>query len=120
MPKIKFTSFTNPAYIADNGFFSQWCCGCGCRHIWHFKMYKGSKKNGGPYIEINLMSDEIGTQLRKSYEQQQKPKSGNQQLSETIKCNRKRVRRAITRRRKKSVAIRVYKPKSKNNSRVHS
>ena len=59
--KIKFDQVDNPFLIADNGFFSQWCCNCGMRHIWHFKMHKG-------FIEVSIMNDDKGTKLRKHYE----------------------------------------------------
>lgn len=68
--KIKFSRLEFPIYVTGDGtgFLSQWCCSCGARHIWHFKIYKGDKTTGGPFIEINMMGDETGTQLRKFYE----------------------------------------------------
>ncbi len=68
--KINFNQIEFPIFIAGdgNGFMSQWCCGCGLRHIWHFKIHKGDKKTGGAFIEINMMQDDMGTKLRKQYE----------------------------------------------------
>lgn len=67
--KIKFNQVEFPIYITGNGngFFSQWCCGCGLRHIWHFKTYR-QKKIEDDFIEINMMADDVGTKLRKKYE----------------------------------------------------
>ena len=56
----------NPSYVANNGFMGQWCCGCGLRHIWHFKIHEHPKE--GKFIEISIMQDDKGTELRKAYE----------------------------------------------------
>ena len=67
--KINFNQLEFPIYIAgDGGFLSQWCCDCGSRHIWHFRVLKGDKSTDGSFIEIDLMGDKVGTKLRKFYE----------------------------------------------------
>jgi len=68
--KIKFNKLIQeePIYIANHGWFSQWCCHCGARHIWHFKIHDGDKTTKGPFLEIDIFGDEQGTKLRKYYE----------------------------------------------------
>lgn len=68
MGKIKFPPMENPILIANNGWVSQWCCKCGNRHIWHFKIHKGDKSTGGAFIEASCFQDNKGTELRKFYE----------------------------------------------------
>lgn len=72
MKNIKFNQIEFPVYITGdgNGFMSQWCCGCGLRHIWHFKIHEGDKSTKGNFIEINMMADDTGTKLRKFYKKQ--------------------------------------------------
>ena len=68
MKKVKFPELENPILIANYGFLSQWCCKCGNRHIWHFKIHKGDKSTGGAFIEINFFQDDKGAELRDYYD----------------------------------------------------
>lgn len=67
MKKIQFPDMPNPMLIANGGFVSQWCCKCGNRHIWHFKIHEGDKGTGGEFIEAHIFQDDRGTELRKFY-----------------------------------------------------
>ena len=52
-------------YVENNGFLSTWCCKCGNRHIWHFKVFK---HKGKQMIEMSGFQDDKGTQLREFYD----------------------------------------------------
>lgn len=66
--KLEFKQIKLPIYLKNNSWYSQWCCKCGLRHIWNFKIHKGDKETEGDYIEINMWRDDMGTNLRKFYE----------------------------------------------------
>jgi len=66
MKKIKFNEFESPSFLYTNGFFSQWCCKCGNRHIWHFKIHRGDIEDED-CVELNMFQDNTGTKLRKFY-----------------------------------------------------
>lgn len=72
MKRIQFPQLPSPFFIANDGFISQWCCKCGNRHIWHFKIYRANKEEGikEDFIEISCFQDDKGTELRKFYEKQ--------------------------------------------------
>ena len=66
--KIKFPQMPSRQFVANYGFLSQWCCKCGNRHIWHFRIYRKGKTGENDFIEINGFQDNVGTKLRKFYE----------------------------------------------------
>jgi len=69
MSKKRFDFPELPAFmmIGNDGFFSQWCCKCGTRHIWHFHVVRG-KKPEDDIVYISGFYDETATKLRKFYE----------------------------------------------------
>ena len=67
MKKIKFPPMKDIEHVANGGWFSQWCCGCGLRHIWHFNILEGDTTTGGQFIEIRGFQDDKGTELRDFY-----------------------------------------------------
>lgn len=53
--------------LLSGGFFSQWCCKCGLRHIWHLEVIRGRKPEDD-VIRVSGFCDETATKLRKFYE----------------------------------------------------
>jgi len=70
---IKFKDAPDVMYIRNEGWFSQWCCTCGNRHIWNFTIHRG-KKEEEDFVEIRGFQDDMGTKLRKHYNLTTKPK----------------------------------------------
>lgn len=51
--------------IYNNGFWCQWCCDCGLRHLYHFKIIRG-KTPEDDRIEMIIDRDEWATLAAKT------------------------------------------------------
>lgn len=71
---IKFNQLAQEIYIANPGMIGQWCCKCKTRHIWILRIVRGDKKQED-FIEAIIFPDEIGTKLRRYYDQEEKVKN---------------------------------------------
>ena len=48
-----------------NSMFFQWCCGCGLRHIYHFRVQRAETPDKDSII-VTLEADEVATKLRRA------------------------------------------------------
>lgn len=75
MAKIKFPREIREApsvfEVKTGGFMTQWCCGCGLRHIWHFRIVRG-KKSSDDQVEISLLCDDLATHMLKQLNRRKK------------------------------------------------
>lgn len=59
--------------IENNGFWYQWCCGCGLRHILVLEVIRG-KKSDQDKIRVRIADDPWATAARKKLNQKKKKK----------------------------------------------
>ena len=81
MRKIKFKPMPERMFLGNYGFVNQWCCKCGNRHIWHFKIHRRGKDGDQDFIEICGFQDDKGTELRKFYENKFNQKQDEEKTS---------------------------------------
>jgi len=74
MRKIRFRQMDRIQVIPDDDFMFQWCCKCGARHIWHFKIRLAQNKKEEDVIIISGRRDWMAERLRKFYDRQIKKK----------------------------------------------
>jgi len=70
MPKLKIREMPPTIEVDNDGFFSQWCCDCGLRHIWHLHIERG-KNPQKDFVTVSCFGDDSGTRLLKFYKKHQ-------------------------------------------------
>lgn len=65
MGKLDIPYIKRLTVIFNNEFWCQWCCGCGLRHLYHFKIIRG-KTPKEDRIEMCIDRDEWATAAAKT------------------------------------------------------
>lgn len=65
-------AFYDTVYLPDRSAMFHTCCNCKSRHIFCFRITE--TETGEKFIELDIYGDELGTELRRFYQQKKKSK----------------------------------------------
>ncbi len=63
-------TFYDTIYLPGRSLMFHTCCNCKSRHVFLFKVHE--TETGENFIELDIYSDELGTELRKYYDRENK------------------------------------------------
>ena len=62
--KLEIPYLQYPTTVINNGFWCQWCCDCGLRHLYFFRVIRGKTPNEDT-VEMYIDRDDWATKAMK-------------------------------------------------------